>query len=58
MTCRNCYTDDARRKGLCDACYQHAWRKGTPRPEVNVLKHNSRRVDDELVARRLGRYRP
>lgn len=58
MICRNCHTDDARRKGLCDPCYQHRWRTGSDRPETNVLKHNSRVVDDELVAKRLGRYRP
>lgn len=56
MTCTNCRQADSRRKGLCDPCYQHAWRTGTDRPEANVIKHNTRRFEEEVETKRLRRY--
>lgn len=58
MTCTNCRTDPARRKGLCDACYQHKWRTGADRPETNVIKLNTKRFEDEIVAKRARTHRP
>ena len=55
MTCHNCYSANARRKGLCDACYQYRWRKKVDRPEGTILKHNIRVLDNELATRRLRR---
>lgn len=57
MSCSNCHDGRARRKGLCDSCYQHRWRTGTDRPEENVIKHNIRRHEEQVVAERVGRYR-
>lgn len=57
MTCSNCGDDRARRKGLCDPCYQHKWRTGADRPESNVVKHGTRIIEGELMAKRLRQYR-
>lgn len=57
MTCHNCHQADARRKGLCDPCYQHRRRTGTDRPETNVIRHNTRRFEQEIETRH-RRYHP
>jgi hypothetical protein len=54
-TCANCYSADPRRPGskLCDACYM-AKRRGRPRTEDNIIKHNRRRFEQDAQRRWAG----